>query len=45
MKNSENSEPEFRPLPKDQLCSLFFKTQIHKVQISKWRQTTLNTPW
>jgi hypothetical protein len=41
----ENSESEFWPLPKDQLCSLFFKTRIHKVQISKWRQTTLNTPW
>jgi hypothetical protein len=33
MGNSENSETEFLPLHKVQLCSLFSKTQIHKTQI------------
>jgi hypothetical protein len=45
MGNSENSESEFLPLHKDQLCSLFSKTQIHKVQIPNWRQITLGTSW
>jgi hypothetical protein len=35
----------FKPFPKVQMCSLFSKTRIHKVQISKWRQNTLGTLW
>jgi hypothetical protein len=45
MGNSENSETEFLPLHKVQSCSLFSKTQIHKTQILKWRQITLNILW
>jgi hypothetical protein len=43
MGNSENLESEFSPLLKVQPCSLFSKTQIHKVQIPNWRQITLGT--
>jgi hypothetical protein len=45
MGNSENSESKFRPLHKDQPCSLFSKTQICKVQIPSWCQITLGTSW
>jgi hypothetical protein len=41
----EIQKSEFQPLSKDQPRSLFFKTQIKQVQISKWRQIPLNTPW
>jgi hypothetical protein len=41
----EIQKSEFQPLSKDQPCSLFFKTQIKQVQISKWRQIPLNTLW
>jgi hypothetical protein len=43
--NSEIQKSEFQPLSKDQSRSLFFKTQIKQVQISKWCQIPLNTPW
>jgi hypothetical protein len=43
--NSEIQKSEFQPLSKDQSRSLFFKTQIKEVQISKRRQIPLNTPW
>jgi hypothetical protein len=35
----------FSPLSKDQPRSLFFKTQIKQVKISKWCQIPLNMPW
>jgi hypothetical protein len=41
----EIQKSEFQPLSKVQSRSLFFKTQIKQVQISKWRQILLNTPW
>jgi hypothetical protein len=41
----EIQKSEFQPLSKDRSRSLFFKTQIKQVQISKWRQILLNTSW
>jgi hypothetical protein len=43
--NSEIQKSEFQPLSKDQSRSLFFKTQIKQVQISKRHQIPLKTPW
>jgi hypothetical protein len=45
IQNSEIQKSEFQPPPKDQSCSLFFKTQIKQVQTSKLCQIPLNTPW
>jgi hypothetical protein len=41
----EIQKSEFQPLPKDQSRSLFFKTEIKQVQISKLCQIPLKTPW
>jgi hypothetical protein len=44
-RNSEIQKTKFQTFPKVQMCSLFSKTQILEVQISKWRQNTLGTLW